>query len=140
MARTASGDAVAFGELYDELAPTVYGTVFRVVRDPTQSEQVTQEVFVELWRQARRFNADGAGVRAWAVMVAHRRSVSHALPTAPRARWQKVAWRRGPLPSANAPTDAMTAGRADGGTAARPQVAAGVTIARFEDLPMHRCR
>ena len=54
MARVAKGDEPAFAELYDELAPTVYGIVMRVVRDPAQSEEVTQEVFVELWRQAAR--------------------------------------------------------------------------------------
>ena len=75
MARVASGDERAFAELYDELAPTLYGIVLRVVRDPAQSEEVTQEVFVELWRQAARFDPARGGVRGWAVMIAHRRAV-----------------------------------------------------------------
>ena len=64
MARVAKGDEPAFAELYDELAPTVYGIVLRVVRDPAQSEEVTQEVFVELWRQAARFDPARGDVRA----------------------------------------------------------------------------
>ena len=75
MARVAKGDELAFAELYDELAPTVYGIVLRVVRDPAQSEEVTQEVFVELWRQAARFDSARGGVRGWAVTIAHRRAV-----------------------------------------------------------------
>ncbi len=58
MARVARGDERAFAELYDELAPTLYGIVLRVVRDPAQAEEVTQEAFVELWRQAARFDSD----------------------------------------------------------------------------------
>jgi RNA polymerase sigma-70 factor, ECF subfamily len=75
MARIATGDELAFAELYDELAPTVHGIVLRVVRDPAQSEEVTQEVFVELWRQAVRFDSARGGVRGWAVTIAHRRAV-----------------------------------------------------------------
>ncbi len=75
MARIAKGDEAAFAELYDQLAPTLYGIVLRVVRDPAQSEEVTQEVFVALWRQAPRFDAARGEVRGWAVTIAHRRAV-----------------------------------------------------------------
>ena len=75
MARIANGDELAFGELYDELSPAVYGMVMRVVRDPAQSEEVTQEVFVDLWHQAARFDSTRGGVRSWAVTIAHRRAV-----------------------------------------------------------------
>lgn len=75
MASVATGDEPAFAELYDELAPTVFGIVLRVVRDPAQSEEVTQEVFLEVWRQAARYDSARGGVRAWAVTIAHRRAV-----------------------------------------------------------------
>jgi RNA polymerase sigma-70 factor (ECF subfamily) len=75
MARIASGDEGAFADLYDVLAPAVYGVVQRVVRDPAHSEEVVQESFVELWRQATRFDAARGGVRAWALTIAHRRAV-----------------------------------------------------------------
>ena len=52
MGDAAAGDQSAFAELYDVLAPTVFGVVRRVVRDAAQSEEVTQEVFVEVWRNA----------------------------------------------------------------------------------------
>ena len=75
MARIASGDERAFAALYDELAPTLYGIVLRIVGDPAQSEEVTQEVFVELWREAAHLDSTRGGVRGWAVMIAHRRAV-----------------------------------------------------------------
>jgi RNA polymerase sigma-70 factor, ECF subfamily len=75
IALVAKGDERAFAELYDELAPTVHGTVLRVIRDPAQAEEVTQEVFVDLWRQAPRFDPARGAVRGWAVTIAHRRAV-----------------------------------------------------------------
>ncbi|WP_138417078.1 ECF RNA polymerase sigma factor SigK [Sinomonas gamaensis] len=75
MSRVAQGDQGAFGALYDALAPLVHGLVLRVVRDAAQSEEVTQEVFLEVWQQAKRFDADRGRARAWITVMAHRRAV-----------------------------------------------------------------
>ncbi len=69
------GDQAAFGEMYDELSPLVYGVVLKVVRDPSQSEEVAQEVFIELWRLAARYDPSRGSVRSWASTVAHRRAI-----------------------------------------------------------------
>lgn len=71
----ALGDEAAFEELYDAVAPRVYGLVRRVVRDPAQSEEVTQEVFVDVWAQATRFDADRGKAISWILVIAHRRAV-----------------------------------------------------------------
>ena len=73
--RAGRGDAEAFSALYDELAPFVHGVVRAVVRDPAQSDEVTQEVFVELWRLAARHDGTRGSVRSWAGTIAHRRAV-----------------------------------------------------------------
>ncbi len=73
--RAGRGDQSAFGELYDELAPMVHGVVLKVVRDPAMSEEVTQEVFVELWRLAARFDGTKGTARSWASTLAHRRAI-----------------------------------------------------------------
>lgn len=75
LARTARGDDRAFTGLYEALAGPVYGMVLRVLRDPAQSEEVTQEVLVEVWRQASRFSSERGSVRSWVLTVAHRRAV-----------------------------------------------------------------
>jgi RNA polymerase sigma-70 factor, ECF subfamily len=90
----ARGDQAAFEVLYDRLAPLVHGIVRRVVRDPSQSEEVTQEVLLELWRTAVRFDPDRGGVRAWAATMAHRRAVDRVRSEqAARVRTDKVAIR-----------------------------------------------
>ena len=73
--RVAKGDRDAFAGLYDRLSPVVYGTIRRVLRDPAQSEEVAQEVFVEIWRTAARFDPARGGATTWAVTMAHRRAV-----------------------------------------------------------------
>jgi RNA polymerase sigma-70 factor (ECF subfamily) len=75
MQRAGRGDQAAFADLYDGLAALVHGIVLRVVRDPSQSEEVVQEVFVELWRVAPRFDATQGTVTAWSATIAHRRAV-----------------------------------------------------------------
>jgi len=71
----ASGDEAAFEELYDAVAPLVFGLVRKVVRDEAQSEEVTQEVFVEVWEQAARFDATRGKAVSWICTLAHRRAV-----------------------------------------------------------------
>jgi RNA polymerase sigma-70 factor (ECF subfamily) len=73
--RAGRGEQAAFAELYDALAPLVHGVVLKVVRDPAQSEEVTQEVFVELWRLAARFDETRGSVTSWVATVAHRRAI-----------------------------------------------------------------
>lgn len=75
LSRAAHGDERAFAEFYDHTAPVVYGTILRVLRNPAMAEEVTQEVFVELWRQAARFDASKGSPRSWAATSAHRRAV-----------------------------------------------------------------
>lgn len=73
--RVARGDEAAYEQLYDRLSATVYGVCRRVLRDPSESEEVAQEVLLEIWRTASRFDPARAGVRSWAVMIAHSRAV-----------------------------------------------------------------
>jgi RNA polymerase sigma-70 factor (ECF subfamily) len=75
MRRVGLGDQAAFAELYDAVVARVHGTVLGVVRDPAQAEEVTQEVFVEVWRIAPRFDGSRGSVAAWITTIAHRRAV-----------------------------------------------------------------
>ena len=71
----ARGDEAAFGKLYDLVAPRVYGLIRRVLRDPAQAEEVAQEVLVEVWRTAARFDPERGSPTAWVFTIAHRRAV-----------------------------------------------------------------
>lgn len=73
--QVADGDRSAFAALYDLLAPRVFGLVRRLLRDPAQSEEVTQEIFLEIWQNAAAFRRDRGGAVGWALTIAHRRAV-----------------------------------------------------------------
>lgn len=75
MRKVAQGDEQAFAQVYDALSPAVYGLVLRVLRDPAQSQEVAQEVMVDLWRQATRFDPDKGSVKGYVLTMAHRRAV-----------------------------------------------------------------
>jgi RNA polymerase sigma-70 factor, ECF subfamily len=75
LARVARGDVAAFDVVYERVAGPVLGIVRRVVRDPAQSEEVTQEVLLEVWRSASRFAPDQGSAMAWIMTMAHRRAV-----------------------------------------------------------------
>jgi RNA polymerase sigma-70 factor (ECF subfamily) len=73
--RCARGDEEAFAAVYDATAARVHGLVLRVVRDPAQSEEVTQETFLEAWRTASRFDPERGSAISWLLTLAHRRAV-----------------------------------------------------------------
>lgn len=73
--RASRGDESAFAALYDATAARVHGLVLRVVRDPAQAEEVTQEVYLEVWRTASRFDPARGSALSWLMTIAHRRGV-----------------------------------------------------------------
>lgn len=75
LARASRGDEAAFAELYDQTSARVYGLVRRVVRDPAQAEEVTQETYLTIWRESARYDASRGSVIGWILTIAHRRAV-----------------------------------------------------------------
>jgi RNA polymerase sigma-70 factor, ECF subfamily len=73
--RCARGDEQAFAEVYDETSRRVHGLVLRVVRDPAQAEEVTQEVYLQAWHTAARYDESKGSALAWLMTLAHRRAV-----------------------------------------------------------------
>lgn len=73
--RAGRADEAAFARLYDATARRVFGLALRVVRDPAQAEEVTQEAYLETWRTASRYDPDKGSPLAWLLMIAHRTAV-----------------------------------------------------------------
>jgi RNA polymerase sigma-70 factor (ECF subfamily) len=73
--RVAKGDEQAFAELYDAVAPNVFGLARRILKQAEHAEEVAQEVLLQVWQQAPRFEpARGSGL-AWIMTMTHRRAV-----------------------------------------------------------------
>lgn len=73
--RSSRGDSEAFAGFYDATSARAYGLAVRVVRDPAQAEEVTQESFLEVWRTASRFRSDRGSAIGWLLTIVHRKAV-----------------------------------------------------------------
>ena len=102
LAMVARGDAAAFDAVFEQLGPSVYGVVKRVIRDPAQSEEVTQEVMLEVWRTAAKFDAERGSATSWVMTLAHGRAVDRVRSV------QKDAERARRTAAADIPYDMVT--------------------------------
>ena len=98
----ARGDEAAFDSFYDLIGSSVFGVVRRVIRDPAQSEEVTQDVLLEIWRTASKFDAERGSATAWVMTLAHRRAVDRVRSV------QKDAERARRTAAADIPYDMVT--------------------------------
>lgn len=73
--RVAHQDVDAFATFYDNTCSRVFGLVTRVLRDPGYSEETTQEVYLQVWRNAAGFDPALGSALAWLFTLAHRRAV-----------------------------------------------------------------
>ena len=91
LTRIGTGDKRAFTELYDATAPRIFGLVRRLLIDPAQSEEVTQEVYLEIWQSAAKYKPERGSAMSWMLMMAHRRAVDRIRASqASRERDSKV--------------------------------------------------
>jgi len=94
MVLVARGDTPAFEAVYERMANVVFGVIARVLRDLAQSEEVAQEVLVEVWRTATRFDPDKGTAATWILTMAHRRAIDRVRSAqAAHDREEKVAHR-----------------------------------------------
>jgi RNA polymerase sigma factor (sigma-70 family) len=75
LARVATGDEAALGELYDRFGRVAYGLALRVLRDERLAEDAVQEAFLAIWRQAASFQPERAKAQTWVLTLVHRRAV-----------------------------------------------------------------
>lgn len=72
---SARGDEGAFAQFYDATSARTFGLAVRVIRDRALAEEVLQEVYLEVWRTAARFDPDRGSALSWLLTMVHRRAV-----------------------------------------------------------------
>jgi RNA polymerase sigma-70 factor (ECF subfamily) len=77
MGRVAAGDRDAFARLFDRSAPAVLGLLVRMLGRRSEAEEVLQEVFLQVWRQADRYEPGRSTPRGWIVVLARSRALDH---------------------------------------------------------------
>jgi len=75
IARIAQGDRDAFSRFYDAFAGAAFGLIRRVLRDPGAAEEVLQEVFWQIWREASQYDPRRGSPEAWVLMRARSRAI-----------------------------------------------------------------
>jgi len=71
----ARGDQAAFAEFYRLTSRRVFGMARRVLIDPELSEDTTQEVFLQVWQNASKFDSSAGSPLSWLMTISHRRAV-----------------------------------------------------------------
>ena len=84
--RSAAGDQGAFAALYDASRHLVYAIALRVLREPADAEEVTLDVYMQVWRNAKEYSDRRGSVGAWLAMLARSRSIDHMRSRASRTR------------------------------------------------------
>jgi RNA polymerase sigma-70 factor (ECF subfamily) len=86
MERSAGGDQGAFAALYDATRHLVYTTALRILREPADAEEVTLDVYMQAWRNAKEYTDRRGSVSAWLVTLARSRAIDHMRSHASRTR------------------------------------------------------
>jgi RNA polymerase sigma-70 factor, ECF subfamily len=81
--KAALGDQHALSALYDASSRLVYGLVLRIVGDAATAEDVTLDVYLQVWNQAARFDPERGRVVTWLTTIARSRAIDRlrASPT-----------------------------------------------------------
>src|SRR6185312_16240222 len=65
----------ALARLYDQYGGLAYGVTLRMLRDPGTAEEVVQEAFFNVWRNAGRYTAERGSVRTWVMSIVHNQAI-----------------------------------------------------------------
>jgi RNA polymerase sigma-70 factor (ECF subfamily) len=90
MQRIALGDEAAFESLYDRYSRLLYSLLLSVVKHPPEAQDLLQEVFLHIWRQAKNFDAGRGNVYSWLVTMTRHRAIDRLRSKGFRERQQEL--------------------------------------------------
>jgi RNA polymerase sigma-70 factor, ECF subfamily len=111
-ARLAAGDDHALAEVFDRLAPVVYGAALRVLGQGGAAQDVVQDVFVELWTRPDRYDPDAGTLRTFLSVLARHRAVDLVRSELRRIARQERHYRLTPAQQHPSPCDEAAAAEA----------------------------
>lgn len=82
----AAGSGEALGQLYDRHSPLALGLLRRMLGDLNEAEEVLQEVFLQVWRDAYRYDPERATPRGWILLITRSRALDRLRSTTARQR------------------------------------------------------
>lgn len=88
--RVAGGEGDALAALYDRHAPRVLGLTSRILGDRDEAEDVLQEVFLQVWRNPRHFDAARGSAVTWLLVLARSRAIDRLRSLRRRGRDRQV--------------------------------------------------
>jgi RNA polymerase sigma-70 factor (ECF subfamily) len=68
-----AGDHASLAQCYDQIGPMVFALAVRMLRDRQAAEDVTQDIFIQVWRQAANYDTTRGSPEAWIMMIARTR-------------------------------------------------------------------
>ena len=71
-----AGDEAALSTLYDRYSAMLFGMLMRILRDQQAAEEVLQDLFLQLWRNAGQFDASRGSLPAWLMVIGRNRAIS----------------------------------------------------------------
>src|ERR1700753_4226367 len=108
-ARLAAGDARALAEVFDQLAPSVYGGALRVLGNGSAAQDVVQDVFVELWSHPDRYDPAAGSLRTYVIVLARHRAVDRLRSDLRRVARQERRYRLIPAEPPGTASDELVA-------------------------------
>ncbi len=136
--RIASGDAAAVRECIDQYGPLVWSIARRLSRTPSDAEDATQEIFLDIWRSAGRFDASQGSDKVFLAMIARRRLIDRLRKTSaeppmdPVEALETVAW-ADPGTASETSDRGRASSQGTGGIAARAEASVGVGIVAWTE-------
>ncbi len=91
LGRVAVGDQTAFASFFDRHSPVVLGVLTRMLRGRSEAEEVMQEAFLQVWKQADRYRPERATPRGWLLMMARSRALDRIRSSQSRVRREEEA-------------------------------------------------
>ena len=141
MRRVAEGDSAAFERVYDAFSGILYSLALRILERPEDTEELLQEVFLKIWKDAADYDPRRGAPLAWAITITRHKAIDRIRTTARRLRLYEAAEAEAKNSPASIPQPLSDAEHSESARAVRqsldhllPEVRQSIELAFFGGL------